>query len=258
LNSGGTARRFVLADYAEVIAQLPDDCPIIGGQAVAWWAKRYGISAGNNRDNIEVASRDLDIWGDREELKELASRVGRKPYFPREYEMTVWTGGIELTIGADRTVVEFLHSVPGLDTTDPAKACVEQEFSVRGVNRIILVLTPVSLVLAKYHALRHFDQKDRQGELHLKVCLSASREFISEMLEAREIRRALGNCERLISLHELKVAKKIEASYGFDVLEGVPVRKMESAADDPNQTARARRQLRGFLNQRRRRAKSGN
>jgi hypothetical protein len=30
-------------DFAFVIEQLPDNCPIVGGQAVAWWAERCEV-----------------------------------------------------------------------------------------------------------------------------------------------------------------------------------------------------------------------
>jgi len=31
--------QFTPWDFADIIAHLPDDCSLVGGQAVAWWAE---------------------------------------------------------------------------------------------------------------------------------------------------------------------------------------------------------------------------
>ena len=36
--------KFSPSDFAAVIAHLPEGCPLVGGQAVAWWAARYGLT----------------------------------------------------------------------------------------------------------------------------------------------------------------------------------------------------------------------
>lgn len=237
--------RFTAEDFSNVIANLPEGCPIVGGQAVAWWARQYGITGSKGE---MITSADLDIWGTREDLKKLAKAMRRKPVFPHEYEMTVWAGAIELTIGGKPTIAEVLHTIPGLDVINPDKASVEQIFHVGSMEKIIQVLSPVSLVMAKLHALRHFEQKDRQDELHLKVSLRTSRAFITELLQKQEIRHVLWNSERLIAAHRLKPYTRLEKKYSLNILEAIPIEDLKRAADDRSQTQENRSRLANFVN----------
>jgi hypothetical protein len=90
--------RFVVTDFAEVLLKLPEGCPVVGGQAVAWWAAQYGASTTGNDRTTTLTSADIDFWGGRDDLEELARRLECEATFPLEYEMTVWVGGIPLSI----------------------------------------------------------------------------------------------------------------------------------------------------------------
>jgi len=61
--------RFTPSDFSEVIAALPEGCPLVGGQAVAWWAGRYEITTLNGEKFDPITSADIDCWGDRASLK---------------------------------------------------------------------------------------------------------------------------------------------------------------------------------------------
>src|SRR5689334_22761562 len=65
-------------------------------------------------------------------------------------------------------------------------------------QKIISVLFPVSLVIAKLHCQRHFKQDGREDAVRLRICLELSRRFLIELLEKREIRQVFWNCERLM------------------------------------------------------------
>src|SRR5258707_9679368 len=82
----GDPGAFRPSDFAEVLVQLPEGCPIVGGQAVVWWAERYRITAASHQP---LTSEDIDFWGGRADLKQLASKLGIKPIFPHAYEMSV-------------------------------------------------------------------------------------------------------------------------------------------------------------------------
>jgi hypothetical protein len=240
--------RFVVTDFAEVLLKLPEGCPVVGGQAVAWWAAQYGVSTAGKDQTTTLTSADIDFWGGRDDLEELARRLGFEVTFPHEYEMTVWVGGIPLSIQGERTLAEFLHTIPGLDTNDPDRASVEQEFTVPAGSRTLQFLSPVSLVLAKLHALRHFDQKERQDELHLRVCLNACQGFIAQLLRQQAIRAALWNCERLIEAHQRKPNTRLAARYDFNILAAVPVERIREASSDPALDPVARKRLVSFCN----------
>ncbi len=110
-----------------------------------------------------------------------------------------------------KTLVEFINTVPGLDTFNPEKASVRQLFNAGARQKALLVLSPVSLVLAKLYALRAFDQTDRQDELHLRVSLVTANRFIIQLLQEGEIKQMLWNVERLIAASHNKPYQRLEA-----------------------------------------------
>jgi hypothetical protein len=67
MKPGGDQGAFRPTDFAEVLGQLPEGCPIVGGQAVVWWAERYKITPANQQP---LTSEDIDFWGGRADLKE--------------------------------------------------------------------------------------------------------------------------------------------------------------------------------------------
>ncbi len=239
--------RFTPSDFSDVLQHLPEGCPIVGGQAVAWWAARYGVFGG---DKEPITSADIDFWGSREDLKQLAQALGGKPVFPHDYEMTIWVGALSINIHGHKTVAEFLHSIPGLDVLNPEKASVEQDYRVGNVRKVISVLSPVSLVIAKIHALRHFAQKERQDEMHLRVSLQTSRAFITELLQQREIRHVFWNSERLIAVHQMKPYRRLEQDKGFNVLDAIPIDRIKCAADSPGLSEADKQKLTNFAERR--------
>ncbi|HEY3916020.1 MAG TPA: hypothetical protein VGN61_16150, partial [Verrucomicrobiae bacterium] len=239
--------QFTPWDFDDVIAHLPDDCSLVGGQAVAWWANHYGIKVRVGDRESNVTSNDIDFWGERSDLVELAKQLRHRPIFPHEYEMTVWVGAFQITIRDQQSVVEFLHTVPGLDTNNPDDACVEQIYLGKSVKKNILVLSPVSLVLAKLHALRHFDQKTRHDEQHLKVSIETSKRFIIESLESRHAKEVLWNCQRLINCHQLKSTRRLEAQHQFNILDAIPIGEIQRESKNPWATRRRSRKTHKVL-----------
>lgn len=105
---------------------------MIGGQAVAHWANRFGTTPTNH----PITSKDIDFWGSRADVETLAKRLKRPAIFPHAYEMTVWAGAIEISIKGQTTLVEMLHTVPGLDANQPDQAAITQE--IHGTELYVL------------------------------------------------------------------------------------------------------------------------
>lgn len=228
-------------DFSEVLWAVPAECVLIGGQAVSWWAERYGIRAVVKGKEQEVTSRDIDFWGTREDLFHIATQLKRRPALPDRYQMTLLVGAIELEAGGKKTSLEILHAVPGLDSNNPWMAAVPAELEAATGKGRLLVLSPVSLVLAKLHALRHFSQQDRQDLVHLRVCLETSKAFIQETLK-QNLRLALWNCHRLIDAHRQKPNRKMEQKHGFRILRAVPTDSLRAASEQGTEEDRDRLQ----------------
>lgn len=234
-------------DFQILFTHIPDDCPLVGGQAVAWWAERYGVELSFDGHQTPVTSRDIDFWGGREDLNQLASRLKLKAVYPNSYEMTVWVGAIPFSIQGCKTLIEFIHTVPGLDTNNLSKACVQQEVScVDGISRHIQILTPISLLLSKLHALRHFVQKDRQDEFHLRICLKCAKNFIMEMVEGDHIRPALWNIKRITNCHSFKSTQKLESLHKFSILDAIPVDRLREFSENSDWPEESRAMVNRF------------
>jgi hypothetical protein len=232
-------RIFVPSDFGEVIQKVPDECPLVGGQAVAWWAQKYCPS------DKPITSSDIDFWGFKDDLDMLARALGQKTILPHQFEMTSWVGGIPLILKGEKTLVDFVNSVPGLDTFDAEKASVRQLFSTGTQQKKLLVLSPVSLVLAKLYALRAFDQTGRQDELHLRVSLVTANRFIAQLLREAKIKQVLWNVERLIAGSQNKPYQRLEARLGFKILSAIPIQQIREATGD-NLSEEDRNRLQNF------------
>jgi hypothetical protein len=95
-----------------------------------------GRGGGGAGDPVIGTSEDIDFWGGRSELTSLAKALGKKAIFPNQYEISVWTGAIPLSIHGKKSAVGFLHVVPGLDTIDPERAGVAQKGRAERGSRI--------------------------------------------------------------------------------------------------------------------------
>lgn len=239
--SAAKNRIFVPSDFGAVIQHVPDECPLVGGQAVAWWAQEYCPS------DRPITSCDIDFWGFRDDLNTLARALGHRIILPHRYEMTTWVGGIPMILKGEKTMVEFINTVPGLDAFNPEKVSVRQLFSAGLQQKKLLVLSPVSLVLAKLYALRAFDQTERQDELHLNVSLVTANRFIGQLLREAKIKQVLWNVERIIACSQNKPYKRLEAQHGFKVLSAIPIQKIREAAGGESLPEEDHNRLRNFL-----------
>ena len=205
--------QFTPEDFAHYLSQA-ESIPLIGGQAVAWWARRYHDQLDTHST---VTSRDIDFWAGREEMEAFADRTGITLDYPHRYAMTVLSGSAEVSIAGRPSCIEFLHTVPGIDQSVD-RATITQEWN----GRTIRVLDPISLILCKLHALRNFDQRDRQDAFHLVVCVKTARPFLQDAF-ASGIRNGLWYCERLIepALHARN--QKVEAHANVDLMAAIPV-----------------------------------
>lgn len=226
-------------DFLAILERVPETCPIVGGQAVALWCDRYGLTAPNER----MTSRDIDLWGSRSDLLALARQLKRTAALPGPYEMTVWVGAIPWEVQGKETLVEMLHTIPGLDTNDPNKACVTQVVN----GRTWRLLTPVSLILAKLHAVRNFDQTDRNDLRHLEFSIRAAACYLGELLEKGEVRTMLREIERILQTAAFSWVPKLAREHRFRLLDAIPLEMLRRAAVDHSLSAPDREKVTRFL-----------
>ncbi|MGB0583164.1 MAG: hypothetical protein ACPGVU_26060, partial [Limisphaerales bacterium] len=150
------------------------------------------------------------------------------PYWPHKYDMTVLVGALAIKIGDTKSSIEVLHTVPGLDHADPDTVATSAQ--IEKTENKFQVLTPVSLLLVKLHALRHFDQEDRNDLPHLQMCIQTSARFIAEILTDTKV--ALWNCNRILHASKLKPYVKLSQEHGFNLLNAIPMDALEVASKE--------------------------
>ena len=63
--------------FSEILRAVPYECVLIGGQAVVWWAERYGIKMEVRGKEQDITSRDINFWGSSAEGKAAVQYVDR-------------------------------------------------------------------------------------------------------------------------------------------------------------------------------------
>jgi hypothetical protein len=88
-------------EFAHVLLHIPEECVLIGGQAVAWWAERYGLKSELNGKEA-ITGLDIDFWGCADDLRIITARVNCVSVLPNKDEVTSLVGVIALKAGKKR------------------------------------------------------------------------------------------------------------------------------------------------------------
>lgn len=209
---------------ARLLADSEDQPVICGGQAVGFWAARYKLGG--------IVSRDLDVLGERDGATRFAAALGATIRYPERYEMTVLAAAIRTTWLGRTVDIEWLNSIPGIEA-DPEAISVVVDLG----GSCLRVLHPVPLGVAKLHALRFFDQRERNDAAHLKVVIPAARERLSEELQI-DAAGALRSIHRWYRATRIRGNRRILSDLNLDWRDAVPVARLEAAAGRDTRVAR--------------------
>ncbi|MBX3745791.1 MAG: hypothetical protein KF833_10835 [Verrucomicrobiae bacterium] len=214
-----------IAPFARILADLGAPSVVCGGQAVAFWAARFGLGA--------IVSRDLDVLGERDGADRLAATLGGTIQYPHRYEMTVLAAVIRTTWRGRPLDIEWLHSVPGIEA-DPEAISVLADL---GEGHLLRVLHPVPLAAAKLHAIRFFDQRGRNDAAHLKVVVQVIGYRVTEELDLNPA-LALGFIHRWYRAARLHGNRRVLAELAIDWRHAVPVEELHRRASRDPRVAR--------------------
>lgn len=204
--------RFSVSDYEELLRRFAGRLPIIGGQATVFWTLRYAPTAG------PITSRDIDFLATGEEVREIAPGAVRNLRFPGRRDRTNLSAVGVFDTPSGTSSVEFLHTLPGLDITHSEVIFLDCHTDA---GTPIKILEPVSLMMAKLFALRHFDQTDRQDAGHLRALVPACRAHIGAMLD-REPDRAFLHMRRLARWMRPDTQKRAALRHHIPLLDVFP------------------------------------
>lgn len=184
-------RRFVLEDFIEYLRILHGsraDYVLIGGHAVALWARRYlaesvtmalGVS-------LPLMSKDIDLRAEESVARALATTlrtVLTHAQFKKQPHMGK-TRAIVVHLHGHSTTIEILQRVPGLDPSadEPPRGHVLR-LPLEDIR--VRVLDPVSLFIAKAHTYidaREANEAGRRNDgPHLRLLAALLPAYFAEL-----------------------------------------------------------------------------
>lgn len=176
---------------------------IVGGQAVNVWALYY---AGVADEYAPFVSRDIDVLGDRETLKQIAKLVGLKPnYFPFKPPSNE-VGYVAPENEADEPfLIEVLKWVNGVTADELLADSVIMGVGSKQVP--VRVPSPVMLLKAKLANLDTINQRGRQDAKHVYILFRLLPVYLSDIIASiksgkrseRQVVNLLGNLLDIVS-----------------------------------------------------------
>ncbi|MBI5772208.1 MAG: hypothetical protein HZA89_00515 [Verrucomicrobia bacterium] len=196
---------------------------LIGGQAVNYWATRYLAVEPALAAWQPFTSRDVDFYGNREDVLRMAAGLGVVPRFPHRRMMTAFAGAIPWGIGGSESSIELIRRVPGVTANEINKFAVTHEYA----GRLVRVMDVISLLACKLNLAFTVDQADRRDTEHAKISLICVRAFLREILQGVEAgalpaRGWLGAAERVLKLAESTTGRKAARQLGLNWRQALP------------------------------------
>ncbi len=154
-----------------------DELVLVGGQALAFWVTRYGVTVPGN---IAAISADTDFLarssGDRQSVVRMAEVLHGKTEFPSRRALTALVGQAYLDINDDGFInVDVIHKVIGLSQEAIRRRAVRVELEAAS----FLVMHPLDVLgsrLANLHKLA--EKQNPKGRMQLALGIDMVREFI--------------------------------------------------------------------------------
>ena len=203
-------------DYAAALA-TKEPVLIVGGQAVNLWALQY---LDQTRDLAPFTSRDADILGDAETLRELAKLAGEKPQL---FPLRPPTNEVGVVIAKDATgqpmlieVLRHVHGAKNQELRDSAYAIA------LGSNQVtVKVPGPITLLRAKLANVTDLSQTGRQDARHVAILARIMPAYLGDLEKSARAgkldeRKLIGFLEQLLTVLTLIKYQRTLADLAID------------------------------------------
>jgi hypothetical protein len=156
------------------------DLVLVGGQALAFWVDRYGLS--HQQPDLPAISNDVDFLARSGEGKDLVVRLADaiqgQTVFPNRRALTALVGQAIVDISDDEYInVDVIFKLVGLEGDTVRKRAVK---ITRGSGRsAFFVMHPLDVLhsrLANLHKLR--DKQNDKGKMQLALAIEVGRSFL--------------------------------------------------------------------------------
>ena len=212
-------------DAARLIQEThTDNAVLIGGQAVAYWIRHFGI-----KSKLSTFTDDIDYLGTRAEARRASARLK----IPHKLKIATFEDNtpssalllVDLEGYPDPILIDFLASIIGVESKAIEKSAVVVEFE----GAPLRVLHPLQLLQSKIWNLYQLEAK-RTGEgiEQARLAIEIAAAYVDQM---RSDQRTTLNAVAAIGKFAATTPARFAADmYGLDCLKAVPASMLREGA----------------------------
>jgi hypothetical protein len=192
---------------------------LVGGQAVAFWARYFDIPA-----KLPALTRDIDYLGTRTEAKLASDRLS----FPNDLKLASFDDAtpntasltVKMAGNPEPVIIDYLSGVVGLDAKQIRSSAVEVEF--RGHR--LKILHPLQLLQAKFWNLYRLPEKrTAEGVERARLAVEIASAYVQALIENKAPRReSLRAVQSIAGFAATAPARYVKETHDLDCLNAVP------------------------------------
>jgi hypothetical protein len=208
-----------------VLTSLPVGVILVGGQALGFWMKRFGLST----DGAAVTA-DADVIGGVADANEMARRLGARVQLPKKTARTSLVAQVRIPAPAMKEgnvdVLHMLFASGGLQkcgvfTRRVIAGCLTFEL---GDGQILRVMSPFDVLESRVHNLAGLrDSKGEHVETQTRWAVQVAKAALfSQAGGSAEFAARLGAAiQRIFQLAKSSPGRRAYRQYGIDVLDAI-------------------------------------
>lgn len=230
-------------EIKEILASCTREVLLVGGQALAVWAQRYGVALPQILS--AAVTYDADFIGSARAARKLADALrprGWRYWQPTLDDPTPQTAKLSKRGEGERTLkqIDFLGSIVGLDTDRIRRRAV----TMYPYGRPLQVLHPLDVLESRLKNISALPSKrDRRSIAQARLALHVARCYLEELAAAGDTRRLLKSIERIVRIAEDRSLAAVFHDYGLEPLDAVPVEQVPSAEFHERRWPQVREQI---------------
>ena len=187
---------------------------LVGGQCLLVWAT-YFESLGN--ENLQVATRDIDLMGNRDVVRRLEKVLNVKPMIPEFDHVTPEVGVFHVPLNGEYLIVDVLGYVAGLSTVELEK--YSTSFNYEG--KTIRLLNPIGMLKSRVGNVLILGRTGEHSMSQLRSSIKIVNLFISALLNTG-YSYARKDINALLNYASSRDGLRLYKEYGIDILDALP------------------------------------
>ncbi|HSI50978.1 MAG TPA: hypothetical protein VLA61_22160 [Ideonella sp.] len=208
------------------LSNMGSDMVLVGGQALAFWMDRFGITAEG-----AVVSNDGDALGHAARARDLAREMRARLVQPKKASRTAIVAQLRLPVGDGKErnidILHQLYTINGLRKSNEFTAKVVQDSVLVEwrKDRFIRVMDPFDLLESRtQNAVGLLDEKGPHVLTQATWAIHVAKAALMKLAADPASPDRLGNkIQRLYKLAHSQVGKRLLADHHIDVLDAIDV-----------------------------------